>query len=117
MAGDTNLFNLNGPEGVAEIEVMIAEPKFRRRGLGREAVSIMIAYAVQDLGVSKLQAKIGESNTPSQALFRSLGFREVSRSEVFREVTFELPVDEPTRSWATSVMSEVGRREYDQRGK
>lgn len=46
MAGDVNLF-LNDPDddrSVAEIEVMIAEAGSRRKGLGREAVRLMMAY-------------------------------------------------------------------------
>lgn len=46
MAGDVNLF-LNDPDddlSVAEIEVMVAEAGSRRKGLGREAVRMMMAY-------------------------------------------------------------------------
>lgn len=41
-----NLF-LNDPDddlSVAEIEIMVAEPACRRRGLGREATRLMMAY-------------------------------------------------------------------------
>ncbi len=46
MAGDVNLF-LNDADGdltIAEIEVMVAEAGSRRKGLGREAVCMMMAY-------------------------------------------------------------------------
>lgn len=46
MAGDVNLF-LNDPDGdlgVAEMEVMVAEAGSRGRGLGKEAVRMMMAY-------------------------------------------------------------------------
>jgi len=46
MAGDVNLF-LNDADGdltIAEIEVMVAEVGSRRKGLGREAVCMMMAY-------------------------------------------------------------------------
>ena len=45
-------------------------------------------------GIRKFLAKIGESNMTSQRLFQSLKFREVSRSTVFREVTFGLDVSD-----------------------
>lgn len=38
-------------------------------------------------GVTKFRAKIGFDNAASQALFQQLGYREVGRVEVFREVT------------------------------
>ena len=41
--------------------------------------------------VSLFRAKIGEQNTPSLRLFDKLGFKEVSRSEYFKEATLELP--------------------------
>ena len=45
MIGDVNLF-LTDPEDrtVAEIELMIADPAFRRLGLGREAALLMLRY-------------------------------------------------------------------------
>lgn len=51
MAGDVNLF-LNDPDedlGIAEIEVMVAEAGSRRKGLGREAVRMMMAYGALGL--------------------------------------------------------------------
>ncbi|QDZ17737.1 N-acetyltransferase [Chloropicon primus] len=93
MAGDVNLF-FNEPDGkdVAEIEVMIAEDKSRRKGLALEAVRMMIRYAATELKCTKFVAKIGESNLASLSLFNKLGFREVKRVEVFNEVHKELKV-------------------------
>ncbi|EGD72067.1 N-acetyltransferase 9 [Salpingoeca rosetta] len=91
MVGDVNLF-FNDPDSksTAEIEIMIAEPSARGKGFGRQALLMMMDYAVKNLSVTKLVAKIGFSNAPSLALFERLGFKEVSRSEVFKEVTLEV---------------------------
>ncbi len=46
MVGDVNIF-FNDPDSDAtfgEIEVMIAEPDYRRTGRGKEALEIMMAY-------------------------------------------------------------------------
>lgn len=46
MIGDVNLF-FNDPDNdksFAEIEIMIAEEKYRRSGYGIEAIIIMMAY-------------------------------------------------------------------------
>ena len=45
MVGDVNLF-FNDPDdaAAAEIDIMIAEPDCRGRGLGREAVTLMMQY-------------------------------------------------------------------------
>ncbi|KAJ4839262.1 hypothetical protein Tsubulata_045063 [Turnera subulata] len=93
MVGDVNIYmnDFDDPQ-LAEIEIMIAEHKSRGKGLGKEAVSMMMAYAVQNLGIHVFRAKIGESNGASLNMFRKLGFEEASHSEVFKEVTLELPM-------------------------
>ncbi|KAF9669592.1 hypothetical protein SADUNF_Sadunf14G0123500 [Salix dunnii] len=100
MVGDVNIFmnDLDDPQ-MAEIEIMIAEPKRRMtcleislqcaksrvvkwdrmgirasrgKGLGKESVLMMMAYAVQDLGIHIFRAKIGESNGSSLNMFHNL---------------------------------------------
>lgn len=65
MVGDVNIFLLDDDdegENVAEVEVMIAEAKSRRKGLATEAVMIMMYYARMTLGVSTFVAKIVDTN-------------------------------------------------------
>ena len=92
MVGDVNLFfNDADDPHVAEIEIMIAEPSARGKGMGLEAVRIMMQYGRSVLGVTKYVAKIGYDNVASIRMFQNkLGFQEVCRSECFREVTLEL---------------------------
>jgi RimJ/RimL family protein N-acetyltransferase len=94
MAGDTNLF-LNDPDRPehAEIEIMVAEPASRGKGLAHEALQLFMAYAASRLGIRLFTAKIGEANAPSLALFAKLGFAEVKRVPVFREVHLQLAVE------------------------
>ncbi|ONI18219.1 hypothetical protein PRUPE_3G202800 [Prunus persica] len=93
MVGDVNLYmnDLDDPQ-MAEIEIMIAEPKSRGKGLGKESALMMMAFAVENLGIHIFRAKIGELNGASLNLFRKLGFEETSYSEIFKEVTLELSV-------------------------
>ncbi|KAG6889440.1 hypothetical protein C0995_001208 [Termitomyces sp. Mi166 len=94
----------------AEMEIMIAEPAFRRKGLALEALQLMLEYATgypssyfsdssqprlvssptqcNGLGVlpSSLVARISDTNAPSIRLFELLGFRITRRVEVFQEV-------------------------------
>ncbi|CAI5967519.1 unnamed protein product [Closterium sp. NIES-64] len=97
MCGDVNLF-LNDPDHptAAEVEVMIADPTCRGRGLGREALQLMLAYAAWHLHVTTFRAKINDSNAPSLALFRSLGFVQTGHSQVFQQTSFELAVHSPS---------------------
>ncbi|GAB1600664.1 N-acetyltransferase 9-like protein isoform X1 [Argonauta hians] len=97
MIGDVNLFFNDSSTGdVAEIEVMIAEISSRRKGLGRQAVILMMVYGIEILKINKFIAKIGMSNTISQGLFFKIGFIEESRSIVFEEITLTLPVTDKT---------------------
>ncbi|KAL3877129.1 hypothetical protein ACJMK2_034882 [Sinanodonta woodiana] len=98
MVGDVNLF-FNDPDdpSSAEIEIMIAETSARGKGLGKEALLHMMRYGMVMLNVSRYTAKIGFSNLPSLNMFHNIGFKEVSRSEVFQEVTLELHLDGQTR--------------------
>ncbi|KAG7989842.1 hypothetical protein I3843_03G257800 [Carya illinoinensis] len=108
MIGDVNLYmnDLDDPH-MAEIEIMIAEPKSRGKGLGKECVLIMMAFAVENLEICVFRAKIGESNGTSLALFKKLGFKETSYSEIFKEVTLELQVTKPKQEELLHLMGSV----------
>ncbi|KAG7675109.1 putative N-acetyltransferase 9-like protein [Nannochloris sp. 'desiccata'] len=91
MAGDVNLYwNDHDDPNTAEIEIMVAEQRSRRKGIAREVLTLLMTYALSQLKVTTFRAKIGDDNIPSQSLFKSLGYEQVNRSEVFKEVTLEL---------------------------
>eukprot|EP00898_Chlorokybus_atmophyticus_P008926 jgi/Chlat1/9034/Chrsp94S08304 len=114
MAGDVNLyFNDVEDTQAAEIEVMIAEPNSRGRGLGKEASMLTMAYAVAVLCVTSFRAKINYNNTPSLGLFAKLGYVEVSRSEVFRQVTLQLVIDDNCRNKFLETWADIKSSAYD----
>ncbi|DBA00935.1 TPA: hypothetical protein N0F65_006135, partial [Lagenidium giganteum] len=70
MAGDVNLFfNDDEDEHNCEMEIMIAEAKYRRQGLAEEAVRLMMAFATSKLNVTRFYCKIHETNAGSLHLF------------------------------------------------
>lgn len=88
MCGDVNLY-VSAEDTDAEIEVMIADAAFRRRGMARDALVLMINYVRSNLkGISKLVAKILQDNTPSVKLFQKIGFKHVRDLKVFEEVHY-----------------------------
>ncbi|ORX88539.1 N-acetyltransferase 9, partial [Basidiobolus meristosporus CBS 931.73] len=100
MVGDINLFfnDVEDPT-FAEIEIMIAEPDYRRRGLGSEALKLMMNYGIQELGVSKYQAKISLKNEASISLFRDkLGYVEEGISQVWQEIALGMQVDDALKA-------------------
>lgn len=54
------------------------EKSYRRRGIGKALVKAMLEW-FKNKGVECVEADIYSSNTPSLALFRGLGFKEVSK--------------------------------------
>jgi len=95
MVGDVNIYmNDPGDMQLAEVEIMIAEHKSRGKGIGQEAILLMMAFAVEKYGIATFRAKISESNMASFKLFRKLGFKDASHSAVFKEVTLEVPAHE-----------------------
>ncbi|KAH9920553.1 acyl-CoA N-acyltransferase [Epithele typhae] len=93
MVGDVNLFLKGSPaddDFEAEVEIMIAEPAHRRKGLAHAALQLLLAYATTALPVpvprAALVARVAETNAPSIGLLEKLGFAVVRRVEVFGEV-------------------------------
>ncbi|XP_006298487.2 N-acetyltransferase 9-like protein [Capsella rubella] len=108
MTGDVNIYmNDVDDRKVAEVEIMIAEPRSRGKGLGKESVLIMMAYGVKNLEIHKFTVKIGDSNTASLSLFRKLGFEESSYSSIFKEVTLEYTVTDLRRAELLKLLDEV----------
>lgn len=95
MAGDINGFiypaedsdDIN--EKYLEISVMIAEKKFRERGLAREAVSLIILYVNIKLSVTNFIAKINSDNSTSISLFKKLYFIKQKFNKLFNCFTFK----------------------------
>lgn len=112
MVGDVNCFLFENEdeddEGVVgELELMIAESEYRRRGIGRAALRVFMGYihrhwgeiaaefrstscASTDAGrqLSYLRVKINQENTGSIRLFEGLGFEKVGdgKANFFGEV-------------------------------
>eukprot|EP00922_Rhytidocystis_sp_ex-Travisia-forbesii_P063915 GHVS01095045.1.p1 GENE.GHVS01095045.1~~GHVS01095045.1.p1 ORF type:complete len:226 (+),score=50.19 GHVS01095045.1:154-831(+) len=85
---------------VGELSIMIAESNFRRKGLAREALELMMCHCAEQCSVGTFVAKLKQSNEPSVRLFENLGFHRISASFVFKEYTYEkiyvLPISSST---------------------
>ncbi|CAM9577469.1 unnamed protein product [Discosporangium mesarthrocarpum] len=95
MAGDVNLFFTDTSNlSMCEVEVMIAEERWRRKGLGEEAVLLLMRYALDTMGVKTFFCKIGDANTPSRRLFEKLGYKAHSYVEAFKETELRFERDD-----------------------
>jgi L-amino acid N-acyltransferase YncA len=81
--------------------------------LAEEALTLFMAYACTRLGITKFRAKVGETNEPSIRLMKKLGYREVSRSSIFKEITLELPVEGDTKQELETLAAALQTTQYD----
>ena len=124
MVGDCNLFFLENffedeqqsqhKYSVAEIEIMIAESKARKKGIAHESLLILMNYAITNLHTTTFVAKIGEDNTPSIKLFQKLGFVQQGSANVFKEVSLLLNVDETFKNKLATEIQYITYTQYDQ---
>lgn len=78
---------------------MIAERNAHGLRFGWDSMLLMLKYGQQYLNCSKFIAKIGFSNEKSINMFRKMQFSEISRSNVFEEITFERNVTNEWIQW------------------
>lgn len=100
MVGDVNICFLDVEQQEAEVDVMVAEPAFRRKGFAHVALAMAMSYAMKQFPtLSTFVAKIIERNAPSIALFeKRLRFKFAKHVVAFGEVHYELPANEFTSS-------------------
>ncbi|XP_038208687.1 N-acetyltransferase 9 [Zerene cesonia] len=99
MIGDTNIFVTDKTQAQGEIEIMIAEKSDRGKKMGWEAVILMLLYGIEYVNLKKYEAKISLSNEKSLKMFNKLGFEEVSRSNVFQEITLHKVISTEWTTW------------------
>lgn len=95
MAGDVNAFfsyENDTKNIISELEIMIAEEKYRRMGLASESLDIFMNWIHFHVpNISKFIAKIHNNNESSLNLFQQkLKFIPFDYIEIFNEVHLEL---------------------------
>jgi len=78
-----------------DIRKMRIRPDCQRRGFGRAILEALHAFA-RSSGARKLTLHTTVRQTPAHALYRSFGYREIDRSEIygFECIHFEKVMDE-----------------------
>lgn len=74
LIGLVNLDGFDWPNGHTEIGIALISPAERGHGLASEALTLLIRYAFDELGLNRIWARVIEDNKPSVRLFESLGF-------------------------------------------
>uniref|UniRef100_A0A8W8HKJ9 N-acetyltransferase domain-containing protein n=1 Tax=Magallana gigas TaxID=29159 RepID=A0A8W8HKJ9_MAGGI len=112
MVGDVNLFFGEESEGAGEINMMIADDSARRKGFGTEALFLMIRYGCEHLKLQQVRAKIGFDNEASIKMFTKHGFKEESKSDIFKEVTLVLHLESDVLTKITELTEGYREEKY-----
>jgi RimJ/RimL family protein N-acetyltransferase len=81
LVGYGALDGINWRNRVAWLAVALSSD-YWGRGLGREAVRLMLGYAFDELGLHRVQLTVFASNSPAVGLYEKVGFQ---REGVYRE--------------------------------
>ncbi|KAG1704416.1 N-acetyltransferase 9-like protein [Nymphon striatum] len=78
----------------------LGDKENRGYGFGKDVLKVFLRYANEVLNLQKAVAKILMDNKASIFLFLSLGFKEVEKIEVFKEIKYELDI---TQEWMKKI--------------
>ncbi|MBA2932651.1 GNAT family N-acetyltransferase [Sphingomonas sp. CGMCC 1.13654] len=78
--GFVQILNIHPVHRSATIGLRIGDPKFRRRGLGRDALGVAIGYCWDHLNLTRLALSVFADNLPAIGLYATMGFREEGRA-------------------------------------
>ncbi|WP_411031016.1 GNAT family N-acetyltransferase [Spongiimicrobium sp. 3-5] len=89
--GLIDLFDFDPKNLRAGIGIVVLDKEDRNKGVGAEAISILIKYAFENLNLRQLYANVMEDNKPSIHLFKKMGFVEagVKKDWIFSNGTFK----------------------------
>jgi len=77
LLGFIDLFDFNPRHMRAGIGIIVLQEANRNKGIGTEALDLMINYTFNHLNLHQLYANISVENKPSIKLFSNLGFKKI----------------------------------------
>lgn len=87
--GTVDLYDFDAHNGHAFVGIMIA-PAYRCKGYAKAALNMICSYCKNQLAMRRLGAFVAEDNEASLALFRSAGFKEITKlSDWLRRTSVE----------------------------
>jgi RimJ/RimL family protein N-acetyltransferase len=84
-AGHVTLYGASVKDRCATLAIIVGPP-FQGRGVGRDALKLMLRYGFDELGLHRVELNVLGYNEPAIRAYRAVGFREEGRrrSAVFR---------------------------------
>ncbi|WP_445710330.1 GNAT family N-acetyltransferase [Flavobacterium sp.] len=84
--GLIDLFDFDPRNNRAGVGILIREIENRAKGIGTEALGMLINYAFHQLQLHQLYANIGTENENSMQLFSKFGFKEIGIKKEWNKV-------------------------------
>jgi RimJ/RimL family protein N-acetyltransferase len=75
--GFVGLSNIDLEKKEASVFIMIGKDEHRGKGVGKEALDLLLSYASKELGLVALTLEVDEENEPAIRLYKSRGFAEI----------------------------------------
>ena len=88
--GVISLMNISEANDSADLSVIVGHQEDRHHGYGAEAISTLLDYGFEDLGLNRVGLSVFEFNKDAISTYEKLGFREEGRlrQAVKRDRTF-----------------------------
>jgi RimJ/RimL family protein N-acetyltransferase len=83
--GEISLTGISWPSRRARLGILVL-PGFRRAGVGREAVELLVDWAQRELGLHRIELHTAPENAPMQGLAQACGF---TREGILQHFAFE----------------------------
>lgn len=74
--GNVGLYHIDLVHRRAEAWTLLGEPDWRGKGLGREAMTLLLNYGFDGLGLNKIYLHVDNENIIAQKMYMKLGFME-----------------------------------------
>lgn len=91
LVGTCGLFDIHWQNRRAELRIRIGSRKHRGRGIGTEAVTLLLRFGFQDLNLHRVYLTVFAGNRAAIRLYRKLGFAREGRTResVFLDGRYE----------------------------
>ena len=77
--GVISLMNLNKANNSADLSIIVGAAEDRDKGLGTEAIRVILRYAFEELGLDRVALSVFEFNEPAIHAYEKLGFQKEDR--------------------------------------
>ena len=85
--GSIDIMNINWVSRIGTLGIVIADKDFHNKGIGTEAINLILGYAFERANLNKIELDVNEFNTGGIRCYEKCGFIQegVIRESLYRE--------------------------------